>query len=120
MRVNPSAPVFKLPPQVVQGVVFSENVRNEAAIRKQFIRKLFRKKKEFDYRQTVRKRVQIINEDLANKGMRYEFEVKDDDNDLVINLLVDGLTIYSRRIDNDNFGEILDKLSNGSGFIFDD
>jgi len=120
MKVDPSIPVFKLPSHVVEGIVFSENVKSDVIIKKQFAQRLSRKKKQFDYREIVRKRVQIINEDLANKDMRYEFEVKDDDNDLVISLLVDKLTIYSRKIDSSNFGEILDKLSNGSGFIFDD
>jgi uncharacterized protein YPO0396 len=77
------------------------------------------------YLDTVKKRIEIINEELAQKDMPYRFYLHVESKRAWVNLMIQNsegrfIREHTQEVTRDNFGVILDKMSSGEGFMFDD
>ena len=117
--------------RVVDGIVFSSTAHNDtepsyAPMNRPVVGKLGKPSKiPTHYLDTVRKRIAILNEDLMRKNRPYKFELHSKNNKHWVNLMLrkenDEYTRwYTHEVTQDNFGALLDKMSSGEGFMFDD
>lgn len=118
--------------RVVDGIVFSSAVHNDAYPNSTPTRhsvstgKRVRPSKiPTHYLNTVRKRIEIINEGLAQKNMSYRFHLHVENKRAYVGLMIKNsegrfTREHTHEVTPDNFGSLLNKMSSGEGFIFDD
>jgi hypothetical protein len=125
---EPTPPTAK----VVDGIVFSSAVHNNGEPNRNTVRrysvigKLNRPSKiPTHYLKTIEKRIEIINDGLLKRNAPYKFELRSEDKKILIDLMIkNGDDTFTRwhtqEVTQSNFGSLLDKMSSGEGFIFDD
>jgi hypothetical protein len=117
--------------RVVEGIVFSSAVHNDtepsnAPVNRSASAKPSKPSRiPTHYLYTVKKRIEIINEDLTRKNQSHKYELHSENNRHWINLLIrkendEYIRWYTHEVTRSNYGSLLDKMSSGEGFIFDD
>ena len=72
--------------------------------------------REFDWRGTVRKRVEIVNRGLGEE--RY-WVIEGEDGGMEVELWVLDRMVWRKGVDGGNYGGILDQITLGVGFMMD-
>ena len=118
---------------VINSIVFAPPVKNQATTKRADFksRRILKYRHESDapedsFIQVVEKRIELINQhyDRIKLPYRFEMQIVDDKHAVLYMLILDenGQTIQcqDRIVTQENFGSILDKISTGEGFIFED
>lgn len=133
---NPTTPAQgQIPapgPRVVDSIMFTGALENPGdkkfpSDKKAFLKRVFHSLSTTpDYQATIDKRIEILNQYFQDKKMSYRFRTrKTKKKEFLLDILLlnsqgDTTELHTRTVTPDNFRSILDRMSDGSGFIFED
>ena len=125
--IKPPTPTHR----VVDSIIFTPEVNNDREVnqesrhRRSYLSARRLSKITGSYIDTVIKRVEIMNDAMAKKGLSFRYRTRIENNELLLDMLIldrDGKISrqHTRTVTRDNFGSLLDVMSSGEGFLFDD
>lgn len=122
---------YQATPRIVDSIQFIAAADNKAPLRKNTkepekgVRKSYRPSRIVSsYVHTIERRIEFVNQDLLRKKRPYRFQIRKSKKTFIDMEVLDNdgniERIHSKEITESNYKSILDNLSSGEGFIFED